>query len=82
MWHPEFHVLIKHEHYRDRRATAEHIRLVTALRPSRDGFARVTAGLMGHALLRLGLALLRYGRVESVVTLQEPRPAASGIKLN
>ena len=82
MWHPEFHVLIKHEHYRDRLATAEHIRLVAALRPSRDTFARVTAGLMGYALLRLGLALLRYGRVDSVGPIRATSPKISSIKLN
>ena len=82
MWHSEFHVLIKHEHCRDRLTMVEHNRLIAVLRPSRDPFARVTAGIMGHALLRLGLVLLRYGRVENIVILQEPRPAASGIKLN
>ena len=82
MWHPEFHVLIKQEQYRDQRTTAEYIRLIADLRLSRHTFARVTAGLVGHALLRLGLALLRYGRVERVITLQEPSPVRSGIKLN
>ena len=82
MWQPEFHVLIKQEQYHDRLATAEHFRLAAALRPPRHAFARVTAELAGNALLRLGLALLRYGRVDSVITLHEASPAASAIKLN
>ncbi len=82
MWHPEFHVLIKQEQYRDQLAAAEYIRFIAAPRLSQHTFARVTAGVMGHALLRIGMALLRYGRVESVITLHEPGPVTSGAKLN
>ena len=73
MWPSEYHALIKREHYRDELARAEHARLAAALRSPRRPFARFAAGVLGGVLIRLGVALLRYDRVENTTIPGTPR---------
>ena len=82
MWDAQFHALIKREHYHDQLARAEHARLIAALPARRRPFARAAARLLGSALLHLGVALLRYGRIDSVRPIQATSPRINSIKLN
>ena len=82
MFNLEFLVQVKKAQYRDYLATAERDHLAAQLREPGLVLARRAARPLGHALLRLGASLLRYGRIESTVTIPDQRPAASSARLN
>jgi hypothetical protein len=81
MIHFETSTRIAHEQHRDRIAAAEQRRLVAACGPQL-AVSRRAARPLGHALMRLGATLLRYGRVESPADIQPYRTSAHSIRLN
>ena len=78
----DFHVLVKHDHFRDQRCAADHPRRLAALPRPRRTIIHTAAALLGRSVLRLGLVLLHYGRDESVVGVHLSSPAPQTIKLN
>ena len=69
------------EQHRDRIAAAEQHRMVMAC-CRRLAVARRAARPIGHALARLGAALLRYGRVEPPADTRPYTVSARSIQLN
>jgi hypothetical protein len=89
MWPPDFHVLVKHEHYRDYRAEVEQDRLAAMLGPAplhrgsvrrrlHDRIARRAGLPLGRALVRLGLRLLALGAAIQVYGAGETPPHRPG----
>ena len=68
--------------YRERLSVAARERLVAGVRAPNSGIAHRAAIVLGHALLRLGVGLLRYGRAEQPATMQVYHPSAKAIRLN
>ena len=81
MIHFEITTRIAEEQHRDRMAAAEQHRMVKACRP-RMAVSRRAARPIGHALVRLGATLLRYGNVEQPADTRPYTVSARSIQLN
>ena len=66
----------------ERRAAAAQSRLAAIARRPQRTIARRAAGMLGRALLQLGVGLLRYGRAETPATMHVYQPSTGSIKLN
>jgi hypothetical protein len=66
----------------ERLTRAAQSRLVAGVRWPQRTISHRAAGLLGRALLRLGVGLLRYGRAETPATMSVYRPSTGSIKLN
>jgi len=66
----------------ERHAAAAQSRLAASARRPQRSIAHRAAGMLGRALLQLGMRLLRYGRVETPATMQVYHPSTGSIKLN
>lgn len=68
--------------YAERLASAAHSRSAAHAAHSRRTIAHGAARVLGRALLRLSVGLLRYGRDESPVTMPLYRASAGTLRLN
>jgi hypothetical protein len=66
----------------ERHAIAAQSRLAASTRRQRRTVARRAAGMLGRALLQLGVGLLRYGRAETPATMPVYQPSTGSIRLN
>ena len=82
MMQPVLSDQIAQAQYRERLSAAAQERLVASVRAPNSGIAHRGAVVLGHALLRLGVGLLRYGRAELPATMPVYRPSAKAIRLN
>jgi hypothetical protein len=70
------------ERYQDMLRQAEQRRLIARARQSHLTLTRRAARPLGHALLRLGAGLLRYGLADQPAATRAYRPSVGSIKLN
>ena len=68
--------------YHERLTCAAQSRLAAGTRHSRRPIGHRAALLLGRALLRLGVGLLRYGRAETPATMRLYHPSTGSLKLN
>jgi hypothetical protein len=70
------------ERYQELLKDAEQRRLVARARQNQLTLTRRAARPLGHALLRLGASLLRYGLVDQPASRRVYRTSVRSIKLN
>lgn len=78
----EYGYMVAQEHYNDLLAESAHNRRVAMAQEHVLPLARRVARPLGRQLLRLSLALLRYGRSEVVPTAVLYRSSVGSVELN